>query len=438
MYMSSRSSEPQSPATSAARELEALVEAAQQSKAPPVDALHARRMVRDALNEASERALYARRRLRTAMLAVAAALLVYLGSYAHNLLRSETEVAVAARGRPLRLALKTGDALVLAPAAQLRVLSEKPALRRVRLTQGGALFDVTRRSNAQRFEVETPHMKVRVRGTVFTVQVNQARSVVRVHEGSVWVGERVMNAGEVFSSDGRESTSEGSPEQVLAAEVHAAVVARSAAAPAASVPPAPPPAPPVVPTVADASGSSPSPPSEAQPTVRAPQPAVRAPSPAPKQGRSELEHLGELLRAGRANDVITHVRERAQDDQAFLLLLADALRADGRFAEARAEYETLAERARGPTRAQAAFAAAQIALLTLHEPARALHCIEHFAISREDPTLSERSSALQVDALLQLGRDEEARAIAGRYLSEHPETEASERMRQILRDGGAQ
>jgi hypothetical protein len=395
-------------------ELDALVATAQGEAPPQLGALAARRMVRGALATADLHALRRRRYTRYASLCAAAALLLCFAGYANSRLHGDTQVAVAADGLPLRLSLKTGDTVVLAPASTLAVLSEKPALRRVQLVQGSALFDVSKRDKAQRFEVKTPHALVRVRGTVFTVLVATERSVVRVHEGSVWIGARVLTAGESWASDNKPLSQLSRPEQSLAADVRAAVAARIPVVHAQSEQPA-----------TEALG----PPSA--PLISAtPVPASPPTKPPARAQTSELDQLRALLRHGQTEQAIALARTLADRDDAFVLLLADALRAQGHFDEAQANYEAVAGRALGAMRAQAGFAAAQIALVTQGDALRALHDIERFELG--DSALSERASVLHVEALLRLGRGVEARQIAVRYLAQQPETETSARMRRVL------
>jgi ferric-dicitrate binding protein FerR (iron transport regulator) len=421
----------------AARELDDLVAVARTEAPPTLGALAERRMVRAAHAAHELRAAQRRRRTRYAFLCAAAALLLCLGGYAHLSLGAGTEIAVAAHGLPLRLSLKTGDTLVLAPSSQLEVLAEKPALRRVRLARGSALFDVTRHNRAQRFEVSTPHAEVHVRGTVFTVEVSSERSVVRVHEGSVSVllgreparsdaKKRILHAGDVWASDQKPPARPSHAELTLASEVAAALAARGPALTAQPVEPAPEPQ--VTPARAATEALPLTPRAAAHPTPRETTlEAGASAAPVP-----ELDRLRTLLQRGQADEVIAQARVPAQTDDAYLWLLADALRAQGRLEDALTSYEALASRTGPPARAQAGFAAAQIALVSQRDPARALRDIEQYQLERADSGLRERASVLHVDALLLLGRNAEARELAARYLAQQPETETSARMRRVL------
>jgi tetratricopeptide (TPR) repeat protein len=147
--------------------------------------------------------------------------------------------------------------------------------------------------------------------------------------------------------------------------------------------------------------------------------------------RPTLAELRGLLAAGDAQGALSLAR--AQTDEDFLLLSADALRALGRHREAIAAYRALATRTReAARRAQAGFAAAQLAFHGLGDPAEALALIAEFGLCDDASLLRERASALEVDALSALGRLDEAKRAAARYLWREPATETSRRMRALL------
>jgi tetratricopeptide (TPR) repeat protein len=182
-------------------------------------------------------------------------------------------------------------------------------------------------------------------------------------------------------------------------------------------------------SAASAYEASPQKPAAASPPLRVP--AQHDDPDASAAQQLDVHQLRELLRIGAAERVVAFARAHEGDD-ALALLLADGLRALGRFEDACAHYEALALRAPEPLRTQAGFAAAQLALLSQHDAPRALRDIEQFALDRPDSPLSERASTLHVQALLQLGRVAEAWRVGARYLAREPETEAKERMRRLL------
>lgn len=181
-------------------------------------------------------------------------------------------------------------------------------------------------------------------------------------------------------------------------------------------------------------GSAP-PRSSGPPTARASEDAATPSSTASSAAQAasfELDRARALLAVGDAQGALSLARRHASRDDEALLLVADASRALGRHREARAHYGKLAERGADPLRTRAAFAAAQLSLHALGDPADALSLIAAFALAADDAPLRERATALEVEALLALGRRREARRAAERYLAREMETETSRRMRELL------
>jgi hypothetical protein len=421
------------------RELDALVELARSAEPEPLGALEARRMVRHAV--AARRGRPWVRRPSTGLLC-AALVLALLSGYALWKAPSGTSVAVGAGDRPLRLALKTGDALLLAPGSELSVLEQVALHRRVRLRRGSALFDVAKLGAGQGFEVETETARVRVLGTIFSVEVAEGRTLVRVYEGRVAVGQRVLAAPAVWASHGLPPARAGGVFAEEAQQLAAARAAQPAVWPAPAQPVIPvspalaqpvtplsqPVAPALVPPGAPASGTRP------PATTASREPSHTGLPQASEVANASLTEIRALLAAGNAQAALELTLTRAETDDDFLLLAADALRVLQRHREAIAYYETLALRTHGDSRARAGFAAAQLAFHVLHDPAKALLLITSFDLAAGDCPLRERAAALSVDALLSLGRREQALAAARRYLEREPETETSRRMRALLRE----
>ncbi len=116
-------------------------------------------------------------------------------------------------GGRVEVALRTGtvrlyeSSLLVLPDAP----ESRPSSERVRLEQGTSLFDVLRRSDADRFEVETPEVAVMVKGTRFEVSFDGSDSAVSVWRGLV--GVRGMAAAlehEVLVRPGFAASSDGS------------------------------------------------------------------------------------------------------------------------------------------------------------------------------------------------------------------------------------
>jgi FecR protein len=449
------------------RKLDALLALARDAEPPVLGTLDARRMARHAQRAALERG-QRRTRVRYVLLC-AAALLALGGGFAWQRAPTGTKIAVGESDRPLRIALKTGDSLLLAPGSELAVLEQRSEHRRVRLSRGRVLFDVAKLGAGQGFEVQAETTRVRVLGTIFSVELDEGRTLVRVYEGRVAVDGRVLAAPGVWASRGapprdgdalfereahRLASARSTPARVEASPqdsadaVSASRVASTAAAHAISAS-APPPQ-------VEAASERPAAPARAlaarsgeasvsgTPEPQAPEQQVAAvlagdPAPpasaasAPDAGaKVELDRGRALLAAGDARAARALALAHAAHDDEALLLVADAERALGRHGEARARYRELAERSSEPLRGRAAFAAAQLAFDALHEPADALALLTAFGLIADEALLRERASALEVDVLLALGRRAAALDAARRYLAREAETETSRRMRELL------
>jgi hypothetical protein len=411
--------------------LDALVEQARGAELEPLTPLESRRSARLAVDAADlraratqARALLRRRRLAWLSAACAAlALTVFVGKL---LTTRATTIEVASGERSLRVALTSGDAVLAAPGTKLEVLAQGPAHRELRLSEGTALFDVVRLHGAEQFEVQTRQARVSVRGTVFSVEVANGRTIVRVYEGQVWVSDRGVSAGQVWVSSG---PAPALIDDALWSEGAAAAALRSSAPPftVSSLPE-------VTtsrPTAGVDAGIGPMtavvvvPGTLGSPPGSEPATEVSA-SPSLSEARSWLIS-GESERALEATRA-----EPVRDLPAWQLLAADALRALRRHVEAVEVYHAVAER--DPAlRAAAGYSGADLCFRELSDPARALALLDALSLDADDSPLRERASVLRVDALLALGRHDEVKLAAQRYLEREPETRVSRRMRALAR-----
>lgn len=412
-------------------ELARLVEQARRAEAPPLDGVAQYQLVRAALRRSRAPAHVAPRIVRHLLGLAAALSMALLGARAFEYLstRPNTQhVEVAAAEREAHLWLRTGDALVLARGSAIDVLAETPARRTLRLTRGAVLCDVKRLAHGQGFELVTPHARVQVRGTVFSVQVDDAHTTVQVHEGTVQVAGRALRAGDRWSSTGTQDRVDH--HALFAADVRAALTARGIAPPdseprAQVKPPAPP-----TPAPASAAPAVPDPPARRE-----------APRPAPtRAGKVQLspeplppspEVADRMLREDRA-EALLELLTPYRSQPTYARVYADALRATGDFERALGAYEALSAQTQGSLRSQAGYAAAQLALGPLRDPLRALTAIERFELAAPDSPLRERASVLRIDALVALGRHSDARAAIEDYLAREPNTETSVRLRSLL------
>lgn len=292
---------------------------------------------------------------------------------------------------PSILQLRTGDRIALEGEAQVAIEEQRDDLRRVRLTGGAAAFDVRRRGADQHFVVVTPHLRVNVLGTVFTVSVDDVESRVEVHEGRVEVvsdGEAVeLEAGGGISSrDGvaEPATGQGS---VFGAFVRLAVAARR----------------------------------DEPPPI-----AERAPP--------TLSILRRWLRERRYRDVLrTCERAQRREDLEWLVLEGDAARGAGQTARAAQLLSRASERA-SPTRAvHYGYQAAQLFVREGQE-ARAIEVLERSRADAPASPLEERALFLRAQALSRLHRGAEVRAVARRYLMRFPAGEARQWMDEAASD----
>lgn len=410
--------------------LDALVEQARGAEPVPLTPLEARRAARLAVDAADLRtrarqahALLRRRQLGWLCAACAAlALMVFVGK---QLAARATTIEVASGQRSLRVALTSGDTVLAAPGTKLEVLAQGPAHRELRLSEGTALFDVVRLHGAQRFEVQTRQARVSVRGTVFSVEVANGRTIVRVYEGQVWVSDRGLSAGQVWVSSGPEPAladdalwSEGAAAAALRSPAPSLTVSSLPAVTATGGPSADAGSNPMA-TVVIVPGTLAAPPR--------PEPAGQVPASA-----SLAEARGWLI-SGESERALEAARaEQVRDQPAWQLLAADALRALRRHAEAVEIYHAVAER-EPALRAAAGYSGAELCFRELSDAARALALLDALSLDADDSPLRERASVLRVDVLLALERHDEVKLAAQRYLEREPETRVSRRMRALAR-----
>ena len=413
-------------------ELDRLVESARAMEPAPLSELEARRLVRNALT--SVHTTPAPRRSRRSWYWALAAVMVFGFVALRAAWPSGTMLSVAEQDPPLRIALLAGDAVTMAPGAKLELQSQTPQRRLIQLTRGTALFDVVKLEPGECFEVVTAHGSVQVKGTVFSVEAQEGRTVVRVYEGRVQVGPQTLAAGSTWTSRGQSDV--GS--DPLAAQAATAVQARQVAAKApVQAPPSPQTSPlgvePAEVVAAQVTTEGP-PTTEAPPAQRTHTDDAGTAETAPTPG---LERARHLLAQGKSLEALTLARAALQkgpgtDVLSWRRVEADALRALGRFNEAVVSYELGATQAESTERKQFAYDAAALDLEGLRDPASALVLIDRWQLDAHDSQLRERAGRLRVHALLALGRMEEARAAARRYLAIEPETAVSEEMRRLL------
>lgn len=390
------------------------------------------RIVAEALvaGRARHRAAIRARLFATTSVAVAigvAAALVF--SFGGGTPTARTEVALGS------VELPTHDVLRAAESARYVIEDDRPVSRRVRIDDGAVLFEVARLGPGHVFEVHTGDLVVEVLGTVFSVDASPRGSAVRVFEGRVRIraGEEVLElgAGESFgdttgaelgrldaaglaAATARLATAETS----VATRVAVAEVTTTTTTPSASS---------AAPDVADEAPPS----SDERRVVRAAAPSASDPRaeemPAAPSAEPSVETAALWLASGDAERALS-VAASHEDDDAWALVAADALRALGRASEAATAYDALARRTTGLRAAQAAFAAASLRANTLHDDEAALLSLTLGRLALSASPLAERALALEARALARLGRTEHLAEVARDYRERFPDGPAAEEL----------
>jgi hypothetical protein len=312
------------------------------------------------------------------------------------------------RGSPLVIDLPTGDRVSATEGARFRVVELERGRRTVAVDRGTVLFEVRHLADGERFQVRSGSVRVRVRGTVFTVERTGANVVVSVFEDRV------------EATDGPRRWNLGAGERLAASRVGAldpsAALGREAAVAAAERSPEPAPADPPLTAGTSAPtnrGSMSIGPDRAEiPTRTASRDHV---------GRDRDPDLAEarrLLAAGESTTALAAVRRR--DGGPWRLVEADALRALDRHASAAAAYDRAAPALSGSERVQAGYLAATTRRDQLDDASGALASLDRSAAAASGSPLEERALVLRVDLLTALMRHPEATATAERYLARFP------------------
>jgi len=268
------------------------------------------------------------------------------------------------------------------PAADLQVEQQSSSRVLVRLT-GAARFQVTP-NRTRSFEVRSGDVLVRVLGTAFSVDRDQARTRVGVERGRVQVswpgGSAVLNTGEIGTFPPEDST-----------------------------PPA---------VVADAGA----PPSASASLEARPERASRS--------WREWARRGEY---GRAYAELRAQPAAVADQAADLMLAADVARLSAHPEAAVVPLRELCARFPKDKRAPvAAFTLGRVLLDDLGRAAEAAQAFEFAGTSWPSGPLAQDSLARAVEAWQRAGRDERARPLAERYLRRFPRGRHAAAMRDAL------
>jgi len=323
--------------------------------------------------------------------------------------------------------LPSGDRVAATPGARFDLLDTGPH-RRARVTRGTVLFDVATLDGDGSFVVEAGAYEVVVRGTVFSVtradddgdgapEVRVYEGVVEVRRGADGPATRLTRA-EVWRGEAAATTAAPGP---LAELGRAAAAARAPAAPTDDVGPLEGPGDPA----ADArtTGASPAPRGGGARTPRG--------DPTP-----DVATVRRWIAEGRADRALATARRQvaAGGGAVWQEVVGDALRAQGRPADAARAYETAAEALPRNAAVRAAYLAAALHFRDLDQPAEAVRVLDGFRADAVGSPLEERALGLRARALLAAGRDADARRAAARYLDRYPDGGLAEWARKLGAD----
>lgn len=287
---------------------------------------------------------------------------------------------------PSLVELADGDRLTTTAGTEY-TLEGSTTDRLVDVRGGALLVDARARGEDEALRVRTPFGEVRVVGTVFSVRVDDDRTVVRVFEGRVVVQSEsqavILGAGGTvsLSVDGfARAPAPSAEERALEAAATAAVERRADAPAAPSVQVVEAPVEVVEPAVVEDD--------LAAPTPAAPPRAGRVPRPAFARLWIADGQPGRALTAAR------RAIDEGQHEATWRMVEADALRAMGDPGAAVVAYERAASLYGPALAARAALAAAELRLDALDDPRGATRVLDRWGASAE-PLVAARIDALR-------------------------------------------
>ena len=393
---------------------ERVLGVARRAEPPPIDPERADALLRHAMATRSRgagddaRSSPPRAGGRRIALAIAGAAAIAAAGWLGHSVAGDGAANEATGGSPLTMTLPTGDRLTATGGARF-VIRELGLVRVIAVDEGTVLADVVPLVDGERFAIDTPHGRVEVRGTVFSVEVRGDRTVVRVYEGRVRVvtgdRERALIAGQRVTMDGR-AFDVDAPAAAEALRRAADEAVRAREAPATEAPDVVVSVPardaPVRVDVPRGLGAHPAPmrdPGARDPAAPAAAPALERP-PRPAYARRWILD-GQPERALSAADLASR---QGRHGPTWQMVRGDALAAMGRHAEAIDAYEAAALGFGPGLAARACFAAASTRWHHLHDATGALRSLERLRCLEGDPLATRQSRALY-DRLVQATQD---------------------------------
>jgi ferric-dicitrate binding protein FerR (iron transport regulator) len=329
--------------------------------------------------------------------------------------------------------LPSNDVLIAASNSKFHITSNAADNRQIALRQGAMLFEVEPLKSGQRFEVYTPHARAAVRGTIFSVDVTDLRTVFRVYEGVIQVAQRhairVINVNEAFATDGAPvRTAEDASllsEAMRAVRLRENVRQNQLALQRLPEQRTPHNAATSVTEPANTNSDR----GRAQTDIRIND--IKNPIAQPVY-QTPIEAQRRLYQgqAGLALLMARNARATRADVGDWKLVEADALRALGRFEEAADAYWQASRLLHPQGRAQAGYLAAQLYYRDLRRPDRALAILDAAQVDARKSPLRERALLLRAQSMERLGQ--RPAEIARRYLADYPNSAAADIMRVYL------
>lgn len=104
------------------------------------------------------------------------------------------EGAIVTTGKSGRAVLRRGgEHIIVQPGTRLKLEVAEPGATRVTQASGSALYEITKKSTPH-FQVDTPWLAAVVKGTAFSIDVEDGTSALRVTEGTVEVSNPARTA----------------------------------------------------------------------------------------------------------------------------------------------------------------------------------------------------------------------------------------------------
>lgn len=121
------------------------------------------------------------------------------------------EGAIVTTGKSGRAVLRRGgEHIIVQPGTRLKLEVAEPGATRVTQASGSALYEITKKSTPH-FQVDTPWLAAVVKGTAFSIDVEDGTSALRVTEGTVEVSNPARTAVTLVSAGAEARIDDATP-----------------------------------------------------------------------------------------------------------------------------------------------------------------------------------------------------------------------------------